>query len=894
MQILSSVENDGIGLINKKDEIIYLNEKGCSLLDIDYDSLTPSNIKEKISEEMKLKNFQNLLSKKYRKVFRVNGHFVGTHDFSNINIEIENDKGAEELVLCRFRDITDVFDRKEMEEYLYSDAPIGVFKIIISDKFKFLYGSPYFYTLNGIENENKDDNKFQDDNPIFPEFLYPYIENIKNSISRNDDNSTFEIELQDKNSSPVYLLAQCTFVKVPKGIVVYGFVVDNTFQKMQEMEMQTMHQINKFTIEKDYLNVVILDIINKQYQIIATNQYNLEIYPKGDLGQIISLLKKRVFSEDRDLLETNLALDNIIDILKENDRCSEKIRFAVEDKVIWTLCEAQYYDEDKNKLLLCMRDIDEEERQKKRLVAAMQKAESANRAKSDFLSRMSHDIRTPLNTIIGMTSLSSMHLDNAEKMKEYLKKIDNASRFLLSIINDVLDMSKIESGKMDLVLDDFNFKDFISSLTHICYHSASQKGIDFNVTSDPNLVRYYYGDQLRLRQILMNLLSNAIKFTAKEKGYVALRVDLVRHEEENDLIRFTVSDNGVGISEEFRKRLFKPFEQESENQSGLVGTGLGLSITHSLVKIMNGTIRVISSPGEGSRFIVEIPLRESSRKENDVKTDYKHNEKIKVLIIDDDEITCRHTHSILTEAEVETDYALSGKTGIDMINKAIKDGSPYNLIIVDWKMPEMDGNRVCKEIRKNVGDNVLIFIMSAFDWTEIEEEARENGVNHFISKPMFRDDIHFMLQSISNEPGIRKIEKKNDNVISFNAEKILLVEDNEINAELLKTLLECFNLNITVVSNGEEAVNKFASSSINEYRIILMDIRMPVMNGYEATRIIRNMNRDDATSIPIFALSANAFAEDIESSIKCGMNEHLCKPIDIKEITRKIKAYINK
>lgn len=307
---------------------------------------------------------------------------------------------------------------------------------------------------------------------------------------------------------------------------------------------------------------------------------------------------------------------------------------------------------------------------------------------------------------------------------------------------------------------------------------------------------------------------------------------------------------------------------------------------------MNGTISAISEPNQGSSFIVEIPLNTSNRKENYVTNEYYIEKNLKVLIIDDDEITCQHTSAILNNAGVKADYVFNGNDGIEKIKNSTKEGYVYDLIIVEWKMPEMDGYETCSKIRKIVGDDVLIFIMSSFDWAEIEDSARENGVNHFISKPMFVDDIHYMIQSLENNESRKIKEKKSESEIKFNEEKILLVEDNEINAEILKTLLECYNLNVTLAADGKIALDKFEESSLNEYRVILMDIRMPVMNGLEATKKIRALDRDDATSIPIFALSANAFAEDIENSINAGMNEHLCKPIDIKEITAKLKEYI--
>ena len=316
---------------------------------------------------------------------------------------------------------------------------------------------------------------------------------IKSAIDNYESSCLFEVEIPIDDDNTRFVMVQCTITKIYDDYIIYGFNIDNTSQKLQEIEMQELHSINGFTIEKDYLNVLTIDIAKKQYQLIVS-EISGKFPTKGNMELLQQLIDLKILREDLEKSGFQINLDNIILQLERQNSYSLKLRYKRANMLIWSQVEVSYFSNSKDKILICMRDIDKDEKKKEELIMAMKKAERANRAKSDFLSRMSHDIRTPLNTIIGMTSLSSMYLDNPEKIKESLKKIDNASKFLLSIINDVLDMSKIESGKMELNLDDFNFKEFLCSVTHISYNSASQKGIDFNVTSDPNLKRYYYAD----------------------------------------------------------------------------------------------------------------------------------------------------------------------------------------------------------------------------------------------------------------------------------------------------------------------------------------------------------------------------------------------------------------
>lgn len=565
--------------------------------------------------------------------------------------------------------------------------------------------------------------------------------------------------------------------------------------------------------------------------------------------------------------------------------------------------------------MLFLKDIDEvkqeQERTRQTLRNALLSAEQANAAKSAFFARMSHDIRTPMNAIIGMTviadslvrdvalseSLSAEEqkgvLDCRSRVLDCLGKIDTAAKFLLSLINDVLDMSKIESGKVAICQEPFDFREFVQSITTMFYDQSKNQSLDFKVSIDGFVDEEYIGDRLKLHQVLLNLLSNAIKFTPPG-GTVELIIRQPRVSGHHTTMQFVVKDTGIGMSEEFVKRLYTPFEQENALLDGRqAGSGLGMAITQNLVQMMGGFIGVKSEIGKGTEFTVEIRLQrtDTSSKRSAALPDHSLGD-LRLLVVDDDPITCEHTTMILTHLGTKAEWVDSGERAVELVKEKHQKGMMYDVVLIDWKMPGLTGLETSKFIRDIAGMDTLVIIMSAYNWADIEQEAREAGVNFFLNKPMFESNLRDMLRRITGNAVPASVLDSGERS-KFNGELILLVEDNDLNMEIAQTLLISRGLKVETAVNGREAVERFTNSEDGYYKLILMDVRMPEMSGLEAAKAIRAMtDRKDSRSIPIIAMTANAFKEDIEESHRAGMNFHLTKPIDVETLYRTLKNFM--
>lgn len=526
-----------------------------------------------------------------------------------------------------------------------------------------------------------------------------------------------------------------------------------------------------------------------------------------------------------------------------------------------------------NRYILSFADQTEIKQNQQILRDALVNAQNSNEAKGEFLSRMSHEIRTPMNAIIGMSTIAATAVNNPQKVGDCLSKIMISSKHLLHLINDVLDMSKIESGKFTMSNEDFVLSQVIENVSGIIYGQAAVKNQRYDVVCDvphDNLI----GDQLRLNQILLNLLINAVKYTP-EGGRIKLTIREVPYRIKHMVrLRFTVSDNGIGMSEEFMEKLFNPFEQEIQT---IGGTGLGLAITKNLVTLAGGAILVESKPGEGSSFQVEIPfaLSQTTHTPND-----KEFGDLKILIADDDQDTCEHTAIILGRIGISAEWVLSGLEAVERTLSAYADNESYDVIFMDWKMPEIDGIEATRRIRKVVGPETLIIIISSFNWPEIEQEARLAGATAFISKPMFQSTIYNTLTRVvkmGNEPS----EPVDLPTADFTGKRFLIAEDNAFNMEIAKELLEMTGAVIDGAVDGQEAVKCFTQSAPGYYDGILMDIQMPVLDGYAAAKAIRASSHPHAAIVPIIAMTANAFSEDVAAALHAGMNAHIAKPIDL-------------
>ena len=536
--------------------------------------------------------------------------------------------------------------------------------------------------------------------------------------------------------------------------------------------------------------------------------------------------------------------------------------------------------EGRTKHILVMSDRTADKQVNQALSDAVAAAETANRAKSTFLSNMSHDIRTPMNAIIGFTTLAISNIDDKNRVKDYLSKTLASSNHLLSLINDVLDMSRIESGKIHLEEVEVNLSDVLHDLKTIVSGQIYAKQLEFYMDAMDVTDEDVYCDKTRLNQILLNLLSNAIKFTPAG-GTVSVRVrQLAGKVRGCGQYEFRIKDNGIGMSQEFAQKIFEPFERErTSTVSRIQGTGLGMAITKNIVDMMGGTIQVESEVGKGTEFTVILECETSGVT---VKREPIPELKgARALVVDDDAETCMSVSKMLREIEMTADWTTSGKEAVLRAREAYEQNQEFKVYIIDWLMPDMNGIETVRRIRMVVGPESPIIILTAYDWSDVEQEAREAGVTAFVSKPLFLSELREVLMS----PEQRKlIQNENQKIqaasqTSYAGKKVLLVEDNELNREIATAIMEEIGLDVDVAEDGTDAVNIMSSERGNNYDLIFMDIQMPKMDGYTATREIRTLNNSKCANIPIIAMTANAFEEDRKKAIKAGMNGHIAKPI---------------
>ena len=531
------------------------------------------------------------------------------------------------------------------------------------------------------------------------------------------------------------------------------------------------------------------------------------------------------------------------------------------------------------------------EEQNRKLEIALQHEGAANRAKREFLFNMSHDIRTPMNAIIGFTSLAATHIDNREQVLDYLKKISTSSQHLLSLINDVLDMSRIESGKVKIEEKAVHLPDLVHDVRSIIQPNVAAKRLSLFIDTmdieDEDIIT----DPLRLNQILLNILSNAIKFTPTG-GMISIRI-AQKNGAPKDCVcyEFRIKDNGIGMSEEFQKHIFEEFSrEESSTVSGIQGTGLGMSITKNIVDLMGGTIAIESEPGKGSEFIVDLCFARCEQKVE--QRQLPQLEGLRALVADDDTDTCLSVSTMLSKIGMRPEWTISGKEAVIRTKYAVEQGDAFSVYIIDWLIPDMNGIEIVRQIRKVIGNRCPIIILTAYDWADIEDEARAAGVTAFCEKPLFLSELRRVLaEPFHAEPAS---EPAHPTAADLKGKKLLLVEDNELNREIALEILKEAGFVVDTAEDGAVAVQKIKQAAPGQYDLILMDIQMPNLDGYEATRQIRALPDAEKANIPIFAMTANAFEEDRQNALAAGMNGHIAKPLDVPHLLRVLADALKK
>ncbi|MDD2956335.1 MAG: response regulator [Oscillospiraceae bacterium] len=655
--------------------------------------------------------------------------------------------------------------------------------------------------------------------------------------------------------------------------------LDAVIAGQADVFIQNTHIVGLLLREPSYEG---LDILPVQ----VMTEHTAMVLPRGEDGRLLSILNKCIAKMDAGTVSSSL-IEHTFATPYRYTFSDFVYKFKVQIIVIALLVLACFA---LLGVIVSVQHRNEAKLQSKNvlLAQAVAQADRANVAKSQFLSRMSHEIRTPMNAIVGLTEIAKQHEDDEEKMDAYLGKIAVSSKVLLGIINDVLDMSAIEGGKLKIASAEFDLKQVLGGLSTIYYPQCQGKGIRFEMTTDVEH-EILIGDSLRLNQILLNLVSNAYKFT-DAGGSIHILAKETAQKENTAFLRFTVSDTGCGMTQDMKERLFHPFEQETAGTAKKHGgSGLGLSIAKNLVDLMHGAISVESEKGKGTTFVVDLPFAIG------VKSEPEESEKlgnVRVLIVDDDAAAREYTEIVLHRIGVAYDAADTGAKALEMLEKAAGKGHPYDVCLIDWKMPDMDGVEVTRRIRQQEEQRTLIIIVSAYDLNEVQGEASAAGADHFVAKPLFQSTVFNVLMTLTH--GELKTGTASPGQYDFTGHRVLLAEDQELNAEIAMELLGLVNMEADHAENGKRAVEMFSAAQPGFYDAILMDVQMPEMNGYEATAAIRALDRPDAKEIPIYAMTANAFTEDVAAALSAGMNGHIAKPIDTKVLYETLRKALER
>ena len=731
------------------------------------------------------------------------------------------------------------------------------------------------------------------------------LENLRQKYYKGEGVTSLVIFSRRQSGRQCFIKYSASMRKDPVtgDVIVLGIETEYNNQRVTEI-------LNSKVLSKQY--DMVCYIVDGNYGVVIGDEANIlkgSIFPKEKTGNYADYLARQVYpvihgtEEEKNAIHEALRPESIKNALAGEESYAVDVACDIDGEVFNKRFMFYVVDREANFYILLKSDttevIREQQRQNKLLSDALAEARYASEAKTSFLSNMSHDIRTPMNAIIGFTTLALQNQDDKEKIGEYLSKIQVSSNHLLSLINDVLEMSRIESGKIELDEQPCNLPEILHNLNTIIIAQVESKQQELYMDALNVVNEDIYCDRLRLNQVLLNLLSNAVKYTPNG-GKISVRISQKTDAQVAagfGAYELRVKDNGIGMSEEFARHVFEAFEREKTSTvSGIQGTGLGMAITKKIVDMMGGTISVQTEKGKGSEFIVKLNFRICE--ENKKHPKIVELRDIHALVVDDDFDTCDSTTKMLAHMGLRPEWTLSGKEAVLRAKQAKEMGDGYGVFIIDWRLNDLSGIEVARRIRESLGDETPILLMTAYDWPSIKDEAVEAGVNSFCAKPLFMSELHGALKRVigeaaAEEDGEDSAEEKKPE-LNFEGKRLLLVDDMEVNREIACALLEMRGFEIVQAADGKEAVEKVQAAPAGYYDAVLMDVQMPVMNGYEATKAIRALADKEKAAVPIVAMTANAFDEDRKAALDAGMDAHIPKPIDEEKVINTLTGLIKK